>query len=158
VLSRQESDFTTSELFTIAARAAGFTVSNLIDTEAGLAIVAASSLIARHEPVSPARREAENTISSSTLRDIVGNPFRPVAFKRALLAWEGCTIPNMAQGTYDERVMPEGTLDRTRLGMLADALEEAGSTDAEILEHLRGQGPHVRGCWLRFVDYQYLQN
>jgi hypothetical protein len=35
-----------------------------------------------------------------------------------------------------------------RLPVLADALEEAGCTDADILSHLRGPGPHVRGCWV----------
>ena len=37
-----------------------------------------------------------------------------------------------------------------RLPVLADALEEAGCSDAGILGHLRGTGPHVRGC--RVVD------
>jgi len=32
--------------------------------------------------------------------------------------------------------------------ILADALEDAGCTDAAILEHCRGPGPHVRGCWV----------
>jgi hypothetical protein len=35
-----------------------------------------------------------------------------------------------------------------RLPILADALEEAGCTDADILAHCRGPGPHVRGCWV----------
>jgi hypothetical protein len=34
-----------------------------------------------------------------------------------------------------------------RLVVLADALEEAGCQDWEFLAHLRGPGPHVRGCW-----------
>jgi hypothetical protein len=34
-----------------------------------------------------------------------------------------------------------------RLPVLADALEEAGCTNADILDHLRGPGPHARGCW-----------
>ena len=34
-----------------------------------------------------------------------------------------------------------------RLAVLADAVEEAGGTDAALLGHLRGAGPHVRGCW-----------
>jgi len=34
------------------------------------------------------------------------------------------------------------------LPVLADALEEAGCTDADLLGHLRGPGPHVRGCWV----------
>jgi hypothetical protein len=33
------------------------------------------------------------------------------------------------------------------LPVLADALEEAGCSEAELLGHLRGLGPHVRGCW-----------
>jgi hypothetical protein len=36
-----------------------------------------------------------------------------------------------------------------RMGILADALEEAGVADAEVLGHGRQQGSvHVRGCWL----------
>jgi hypothetical protein len=38
-------------------------------------------------------------------------------------------------------------LDEANLAVLADALEEAGCTNGEILEHLRKPGPHVRGCW-----------
>jgi hypothetical protein len=38
-------------------------------------------------------------------------------------------------------------LDRVRLAVLADALEEAGCADANLLGHLRGPGPHVRGCF-----------
>jgi hypothetical protein len=43
--------------------------------------------------------------------------------------------------------MAEGTLDPARLTVLADALEDAGCTDADLLGHLRSPGPHVRGCW-----------
>ena len=35
-----------------------------------------------------------------------------------------------------------------RLPILADALEEAGCDDPAILAHLRGDGPHCRGCWV----------
>jgi hypothetical protein len=53
----------------------------------------------------------------------------------------------LAQAAYDNRQLPDGTLEPDRLAVLADALEEAGCTDADILGHLRGPGPHVRGCW-----------
>jgi hypothetical protein len=43
--------------------------------------------------------------------------------------------------------MPVGHLHADRLAVLADALEDAGCTDAEVTEHLRSPGPHVRGCW-----------
>jgi hypothetical protein len=39
-------------------------------------------------------------------------------------------------------------LDTGRLAILADALEESGCTDADMLGHFRGPGPHVRGCWV----------
>jgi hypothetical protein len=40
-----------------------------------------------------------------------------------------------------------GRQDAARLAVLAGLLEEAGATDAELLGHLRGSGPHVRGCF-----------
>ncbi len=45
------------------------------------------------------------------------------------------------------RPFPSGLLGVARLPVLADALEDAGCADAELLGHLRGPGPHVRGCW-----------
>jgi hypothetical protein len=53
----------------------------------------------------------------------------------------------LAQAAYEQRELPAGTLDMARLAVLADALEDAGCTDADLLSHLRGPGPHVRGCW-----------
>ena len=35
-----------------------------------------------------------------------------------------------------------------RLPILADALEDAGCDNADVLAHCRGEGPHVRGCWV----------
>ena len=32
--------------------------------------------------------------------------------------------------------------------ILADALQDAGCGNADILNHCRGDGPHVRGCWV----------
>ena len=51
------------------------------------------------------------------------------------------------QAAYEERELPAGTLDLARLAILADALEEAGCTNADILNHCRVPGVHVRGCW-----------
>jgi hypothetical protein len=78
------------------------------------------------------------------LRDIVGNPFRPVTVSHA---WQTPTALVLAQAAYDERELPAGTLDTARLAVLADALEDAGCTQEDVLNHLRGPGPHVRGCW-----------
>jgi hypothetical protein len=57
-------------------------------------------------------------------------------------------VPKLARAAYNDRHLPAGTLDATRLAVLADALEEAGCDSADILGHLRGSGPHVRGCWV----------
>jgi hypothetical protein len=32
--------------------------------------------------------------------------------------------------------------------ILADALQDAGCENADILDHCRGPGPHVRGYWV----------
>src|SRR5262249_27906398 len=78
------------------------------------------------------------------IRDIIGNPFRPVTLNPT---WRTPAVTSLAQAAYDERHLPSGELDTQRLAILADALEEAGCTSAEILDHLRSPGPHVRGCW-----------
>jgi hypothetical protein len=94
-----------------------------------------------------AKPAAEFPVQAALVRDVFGNPFRPVALSPAWLNWNGGTIPNLARAAYEARVLPAGTLDPARLGVLADALEEAGCTDAGLLGHLRGPGPHVRGCF-----------
>ena len=57
------------------------------------------------------------------------------------LAWNDGAIRKMAQVIYDDRAFD-------RLPLLADALDDAGCTDAAILGHCRGGGEHVRGCWV----------
>jgi hypothetical protein len=79
------------------------------------------------------------------LRDIVGNPFRPVSLEAA---WLTADVVALAQAAYDDRLLPSGHLDPQRLAILADALEEAGCAEAELLGHLRGPGPHLRGCFV----------
>ncbi len=78
------------------------------------------------------------------LRDIFGGPFRPVTLDPSLLT---PAIVKLARAAYDERLLPSSELDAQRLAVLADALEEAGLTDAGLLAHLREPGGHVRGCW-----------
>lgn len=99
---------------------------------------------------------------AAVLRDLVGNPFRPVR-------WSSCghchgtgwrtkidhdnpggsvsrpcrkcgpnpTVLSLATAAYEYR-NPDGTLDPVRLLVLSDAMEEAGCTDESILMHLRG--------------------
>jgi hypothetical protein len=86
---------------------------------------------------------------TALVRDIFGNPFRPLsATDPSLLRWQGSTIPKLAQAVYDDRHLPAGTLDPARLAVLADALEEAGVTDPDLLDHRRGPDFHVRGCYV----------
>lgn len=156
------------------------------------------------------------------LRDIVGNPWRPVTLPegpkcqvcrgdgagwtgdnistpvdwwecdvcggagRLPCPWLTPTVLSLAHAAYDERAWREcakcrnnpgmavgmfastnhpgfgdpcgycqgtgrindGTLDPVRLAILADALEEASCNNREILDHLRNNAVHVRGCWV----------
>jgi hypothetical protein len=79
---------------------------------------------------------------------VFGNPFRPVPLDPT---WRTPAVVQLAQAAYEERSLPSGVLDPDRLVVLSDALEEAGCTDQAILGHLRGPGPHCRGCWC--VDF-----
>ncbi len=68
-------------------------------------------------------------------------PPAPVLIDPAWLRWNGGTIPKVAEAIYADQ-------DFGRLPVLADALEEAGCTNPDILSHCRGAGPHIRGCWV----------
>lgn len=87
-------------------------------------------------------------VHCALVRDIFGNPFRPPPrIDAAWLAGNDGTVKRLAEAAYEHRSLPDGTLDLARLAVLADALEDAGCTDAELLGHLRTKGPHVRGCF-----------
>jgi hypothetical protein len=92
-------------------------------------------------------RRKERHFQASLLRCLFGNPFRPAAVDLAWLRWRDGLVVRLAQAAYQERRLPAGTLDKDRLAVLADALEEAGCEDVQILGHLRSGGDHVRGCW-----------
>ncbi|MBP3956137.1 hypothetical protein J8F10_12675 [Gemmata sp. G18] len=74
----------------------------------------------------------------TVLRDIFGNPFRPITFSPS---WRTDTVLALAAQMYSSR-------DFSAMPILADALQDAGSDSAEVLDHCRGPGPHVRGCWV----------
>ena len=100
-------------------------------------------------------------LMADILRDIFGNPWRQVAIRddiegecfvvedrekwsvieRSTLLWHDHTIPRLAQAIYDERAFD-------RMPILADALEEAGCENEDILAHARSDAIHVRGCWV----------
>jgi hypothetical protein len=81
---------------------------------------------------------AERAAQCQLFRDIFGNPFRPVDLDRH---WKTATVVAVAQSIYDDRAFD-------RLPILADALEDAGCDNLDILQHCHSGGEHVRGCWV----------
>lgn len=72
------------------------------------------------------------------LRDIFGNPFRPIEIE---FKWLTAEVRELASAIYSDR-------DFDRLAILAKALRDAGCEQKDILAHCRADGPHVRGCWV----------
>jgi hypothetical protein len=96
----------------------------------------------------PAAVAIERDALAALLRCVFGNPFRATpAIDPAWLKWNRDTARKLAEAAYAERSLPDGALDGGRLAVLADALEDAGCADAELLGHLHAAGPHARGCW-----------
>jgi hypothetical protein len=101
---------------------------------------------ALHQAVAP-DLDNKDLGQASILRCLFGNPFRlPPPVEPAWLSWNDSIVRRLAEDAYEDRLLPAGHLEPQRLGVLADALEEAGA-DAELLAHLREPGPHYRGCW-----------
>jgi hypothetical protein len=82
-------------------------------------------------------RDAERLLCGM-IRCVFDNPFRPVAFDPS---WRSSTAVGLALSIYESR-------DFATMPILADALEEAGCDEPSVLAHCRGDGPHVRGCWV----------
>lgn len=96
---------------------------------------------AEHNEECDAGAEAEKAVQAALLRCIFGNPFQFASIDPAWLRWHDGLLLSMAQQMYDSR-------DFTDMSVLADALEEAGCQDQDILGHCRSGVEHVRGCWL----------
>ncbi|QDU94089.1 hypothetical protein [Lignipirellula cremea] len=82
--------------------------------------------------------ESEKGQQLALLRDIFGNPFQQVSFDQS---WQTLSVVTTAHSIYDQR-------EFERMPELGEALEAAGCTDSQILEHCRQAEPHVRGCWV----------
>jgi len=83
-------------------------------------------------------REDHCVYLPAIIRDIFGNPFRPVTLDST---WRTSTAVALAQQMYESR-------DFSPMPILADALQDAGCDHPDILSHCRGDGVHVRGCWV----------
>jgi hypothetical protein len=90
------------------------------------------------ERLPPEVTAGEREQQARLLRNIFGNPFRPVSTDPG---WLTSTVVALARGIYDDRAFD-------RLPILADALQDAGCEHPDVLDHCRGSGPHVRGCWV----------
>jgi hypothetical protein len=117
-----------------AARAAADAVRSYPSTVEGMLSRAANAAAGAAAGAVP----SERPVQAILLRDIIGNPFRPYADKPSRFTIK---IMDLAHTIYDSRAF-------NRLPVLADALEESGCTNNELLGHLRGPGSHVRGCWV----------
>jgi hypothetical protein len=71
-------------------------------------------------------------------RDTCRDPSRLVTFS---LSWRTDTALALARQMHESS-------DFSAMPILADALQDAGCENADILDHCRGLGPHVRGCWV----------
>jgi hypothetical protein len=79
--------------------------------------------------------------AADVVRDVVGNPFRPVAVDPGWLSRNGGLVVTIAAAIYEGRTFAD-------MPILADALEDAGCADPDLLDHCRTGGEHHRGCWL----------
>jgi hypothetical protein len=83
--------------------------------------------------------KAESGVQASLLRDTIGPVhFRPVPLNPS---WQTSNVTALATAIYDDRAFD-------RLPILADALEDAGCDNGDVLNHCRQPGVHVRGCWV----------
>jgi hypothetical protein len=98
--------------------------------EAALAAVRAAALEYDAE-------DEEGEAQADLLRDIVGNPFRPVTLDTR---WLTSSVIDLASTIYQHRAFD-------LIPILADALMDASCDNDDILEHCRSDAPHARGCW-----------
>jgi hypothetical protein len=80
----------------------------------------------------------ERRVQAGLLRDVFGPRLPPACLPTA---WRTSAVVGLAEAIYEGRAFD-------RLPILTDALEEAGCADPDYLDHCRGGGPHVRGCWV----------
>jgi len=123
-----------------AARAAS--CSPGYDGTANAAASAIQAVVLNSQPAEvDASRLAERAAQAALLRDIFGNPFATTRIDASVLRWnDGCVV-RIAAGIYEERAFE-------RMGVLHDALLDAGCNDADVLSHARDGESHARGCWL----------
>ena len=139
---KDASEYSISEYLTQAARAACCVVYPTENGQEAIehagAILAACSLSARHGASDLGGQVALRGMASYLLRDVFGNPFRPIGTDPG---WLTSRVVEQARAIYEDRAFD-------KVPELADVLKAAGCHNTDILAHCRGPGPHVRGCWV----------
>jgi hypothetical protein len=75
---------------------------------------------------------------AAAYRELFPNPFLPLAWNPD---WFTSTVRDLAAHIYTSR-------EFSAMPILADALQDAGCDDEQILTHCRANKPHARGCWV----------
>jgi anti-anti-sigma factor len=94
--------------------------------------------------VPPLLQEVFNLTKLDQIFDLRSEAAPGSEWRWADAAWSGRNegaVPRIAQ-----EIRETGTFDC--MPILADALEDAGCTNLDILSHCRGPGAHRRGCWV----------
>jgi len=78
------------------------------------------------------------TVAISLIYDIMGHPYASPQFSPT---WRTFATTGIASTIYEDHAF-------STMPMLADALEEAGCDNSDILSHCRSKSPHVQGCWV----------
>ncbi len=130
----QTFDFAASDPDHRGKRDVVFAILSLVDAISGQAFGMEQDLSQRAQWLIP-----HGTGHAHVIRDIFGNPFRPIVFSPA---WRTDTAVSLAKGMYESR-------DFSAMPILADALQDAGCEQTDILNHCRDEKQvHVRGCWV----------
>ena len=138
----------TKDLATAAACDAAYRAINISSySVANSGMRAASRATGKRAAVATVRATAYGH-QAMLIRDIFGNPFQTKNLRsiwihqcKRVLLWNSATVLAIAQSIYAEKCWDQ-------LPILADAMEDAGCTVQPMLQHLRGPGPHARGCWV----------
>jgi hypothetical protein len=100
-------------------------------------VIFAARILELVPPNSPRGVSFDPVKLAAIFRDVFANPYRPVRFHPA---WRTSNVTALATSIYDERAFD-------RLPILADALEDVGCDNGDVLNHCREGSVHVLGCW-----------
>ncbi len=138
IMDRCEIDYSLKEFCINAARAVSLLAGISFDAERCVVVTGYCRVISFREGLGNDLAVSEDRSLCAIVRDIFGNPFRPIAFSPE---WRTDTAIALARTMYESR-------EFGAMPILADALQDAGCDNDDILSHCRGDGPHVRGCWV----------